>query len=374
MKKLYFLLLCLFVSTPVLAEEPFTQEDVASIQWMNYYYFTKEDAKVPDFLKFLQRTAASHNSVIKPSEAFLGVLFASNKEKVEEWLKATTFTDKAAQVLVSALWLSGNSDKIKLVTKNVPKWAGKSPTPLPDLEVKTIADLDMMWAAFFASGNDVYIKKVIGALDDKKPLTADKAADQSTREAAERSLGNNILQHELVSRAILAEAKARKGAVKEKLDKIVADYRGKIKPLPNQKDDFSAMLIPTDIESVKQFNAPSASGVTIDQKTQVKAGEQVALNIVFSGMELGPDLKGDVTYDMEVLSPEGKVYDNFSEKNLEALKSRVPVRFRMFHVGTYPVIKFGPEDKPGKYKVNTTLHDNVGKKKITWDTEIELVK
>ncbi len=345
----------------------FTPDDIANIQWMNYYYFHKDASKVPQFLQFVDRTITKHANAAEPTAAFLSVIFDAHQDKVAGWMKDAKFSPKAKEVVASALWLSGN--KPALIGAESPK--GTAPK-LAAKDVKTVTDLDVMWAAFFATGNDLYIKKIIGVLDEKKSLTGNQETDATTRNAAAWSLSSNAMQHELVNRTLARETNARTGQVKSTLEKIAEDIRTKVTPFPNKDGSFSATLIPTSVENVKAFETPGAENMQITEKTQVKPGDPVALIIVFSGMELDKDLNADVTYDMNVLGPDGKPYDNFAEKNLEALKTRLPSRFRVFHNGYYPVVKFADKDTPGKYTVKVSVRDNVSKKVLTWSKEIEL--
>ncbi len=355
-------------------QQTLSPADIATIQWMDYFYFHKDVSKVPDYLAFIDRTLPGNEAAVQPTVAFLSIVFAENKDKVEGWVKPLKLSPKAAEVVASALWVSGNSDKVTLITGTAPEWAAKKPPVLTEQEVKGPADLGVMWLAFAASGSEVYVKKVATVLNEDTKLLGNKESDQATRTAAENSLAANILTHELVNRAVNKEAKTAKGKYKAKLDKIIADTRAKITALPTKDGDFSAMLVVTSVEDAKAFDTPGSEAKTLNDKPSAKRGEQVALNTIFSGMALSDTLSADVTYDMQVLDPEGKVYDKFAEKNLDALKGRVPGRFRVFHGNLYPVLKFSPTDKLGKYTVKAEIRDNIGKKKVALTKTIELTE
>ena len=108
--------------------------------------------------------------------------------------------------------------------------------------------------------------------------------------------------------------------------------------------------------------------------SKAKRGDVLAIKIVFAGMDLTEDLNADVTYDLKILRPDGKIYDRTDLKNMEVLKTKLPTRFRVFDNRSFLKLRFEPQDKLGKYKIIAALHDNVGKKTIPLTTEIELAE
>ena len=83
-----------------------------------------------------------------------------------------------------APWLSGNGETIARFFGKTPSYAKSSPEPLSALIPNNPGDLDLMWAAFFASGNILYLGKIVDVLDDGVPLTRNKTRDLATRAAA----------------------------------------------------------------------------------------------------------------------------------------------------------------------------------------------
>ncbi len=374
---LSLVILCFLSMQPALAaQQAPSPQEVQFGEWMSYYYLQKDTSKVSGFLKFLQdgRMLEKHDGAAQPTAAFLAVIFSDNPAQVQAWVKNTGFTGKTKEATEYALWLSGNGKMIADVFKDTPEYAKSTPVGLSNLTLKQPGDLDMMWGAFSASGSELYVKKIIDVLDDSKPLTGDKTADMMTRGSAEWSLGSNMMQHELVNRAIRKEINARSGVVKKKLEEIVARNEKNAKPFPNKDGDFSAMMVLTDEKALSEYAKPSNEGLHFKEMTTAKHGDSVVIKIVFAGMELTNDLRADVTFDLKTLGPDGKIYDNTDLRNVEALKMKVPMRFRIFDNSTVEGIRFDPQDKLGKYKIIAEIRDNVGKKKLLLTKEIELTQ
>lgn len=371
---LSLLMLCLIGIQPVLAAQQPSAEDAQYGEWMTYYYLHKNPAKMNDFLKWVQASQIleKNKGAKQPLAAFMSVVFANNPQQVQSWVKSTQFTNKTKEAVEYTLWLSGNGKLIAETFKETPDYIKSNPVPLNNLTLKQAGDLDMMWGAFLASGDTTYVKKIIDILDENVPLTGEKTLDMATRGSAEWSLGSNMMQHELVNRLIRKEISVRTGTVKKKLEEIVARNEQNAKPFPNKDGDFSAMLVVTDEKALAEYEKPSSEGMWFKEASKAKRGDVLAIKIVFAGMELSDDLNADVTYDLKILNPADKIYDNADLKNQEALKAKIPMRFRIFDNRSFMKIQFEPKDKLGKYTIIATLYDNVGKKVIPLIKEVEL--
>jgi hypothetical protein len=212
MKKiLYFILVGLMFSQPALAREG----DNYFIDWMTYYYQNKDTSKVPDFLKWLQERhlVESKKTAAGPIAAFLSVVFSENPDKVSDWVDSTNFTGNTKQTITLALWLSGDTSKLSKFANPLPPYARKPSPKLSEIPADTTAVLDMMWGAFSASGDPVYVKKVIDSLD---------ASNTIIRGGAEWSLTSNAKMHEKVRTIIKEEINTRSDPIKSKLEQIIA--------------------------------------------------------------------------------------------------------------------------------------------------------
>lgn len=338
------LLLCPFFCAAATKEAP---EADPFKNWMNYYYMSGDSSKVPDYLKWLQESGALEKDPAKIDrvEGFLSVIFADNAAKANEWAHSGSFTGK---------------------TQTAIDYAVKPPVAPELKEIKTAEDIDTVWGSFYASGKELYLKKIVDALDTSAPLSGNVVQDGPTRAQAAHSLGVNMTPHEAVERYIRSESEKRTGAVGDQLKHIVADVSEQrdARASKNRDGEFSAVLIVADPNAVGKALAESVRDNTIRLKESAHArtDDKRTFVIFFGGMALSPDYQADVTYDVKLVDPEGKTY--LEKTALVALKDKVPTRFRMFNNKDAVFISFDRKDTKGTYNVSVTLKDNIGKKSI----------
>jgi len=327
-------MLCLIGIQPAWASQQTLSSQEEQLQeWITYYYLHNDVSEVGDFLKRIQDSQVLKNPV-GPGLSILGFLstiFSDNPEQVQAWVKDTNFTGITKTAVEYALQLSGNGKIVTDVFQEAPESVSSTPVCLPDSVLKTPEDINVMWGAFYASGRELWVKKIIDVLDDEVPLTGDKTRDAQTRAFAEGTLGSNVMLHELVNRIIHQEINKRSGIVKTKLEEVLAYNEKMITVFPNRDGEFSAMLLIIDPKSAQQeFAKPFREQMHFEQVSKAMRSDMVTTKIVFSGMELATDLTSDVTYDMKILAPDGEVYDNADLKELEARKGKTPHRFTVF--------------------------------------------
>lgn len=365
------LVFVVFASSTSASEDP-PKGSAEFDKFVTYYYLDKDISSVVNFLRWLQESEMldGKESALTPTSAFLAVVFADNPSEIRRFAKSADFTGKAKEAVQIALWRSGHAKKIAEIFGETPAYAKKKPVTLKKKKLKGPDDLDMMWGAFLASGDVTYVKKVIDVLDEKQSLSGDAKMDEVTRGAAEWSLQSNMIQHELVYRLIHEESMSRSGDVKKKL----GDMLGSATPrgFAHKDGAFSAELFVMDENALAEFDKPVDEAPQIGHKAIAKRGDIIGIKIVFAGIELADDLKADVVYDLKVVAPDGKLYDDTDLKDLKALSRKVPTRFRVFDNADLVKIRFEPHDKLGVYKISATIRDKIGDKSVSFARTIEL--
>jgi hypothetical protein len=332
-----------FCTSAAIAQEAPPQ---AEQDWFTYYYINKDISKVPAFLGELERSKRldKHPESVPSVEGFLSVIFADNPSNVDGWIHGAAFTGK---------------------TKTAVDYAAKPPVAPDAIEIKNATDLDRVWGAYFASGDEKYLKKVEGVLEK----TGKKFA--VLHAAAAYSLGVNMTEHESVDRFLHNESAGRTDAVGNDIKQIVAgvDKQREARAFPNRDGEFNALMFITDPTVPAKT---SGDVIHFKESSHAKAGDNRALVIVFAGMQLSPDYLADVTYDVKITDPAGKTFTE--QKGLEAVKRKLPTRFRVFNNKDVVFLKFDAKDTPGEYVVNATLNDNIGKKSIPLTYKLTLEK
>ncbi|MCR6642491.1 MAG: hypothetical protein NVV82_26755 [Sporocytophaga sp.] len=82
--------------------------------------------------------------------------------------------------------------------------------------------LDMLWADFFATGNEESVKKIISKLSD---LNSNNQFDQVTAVSAKWSLISNSIQHQRVLEICMAVRESYDNKIEEALDKIIEEAK-----------------------------------------------------------------------------------------------------------------------------------------------------
>lgn len=123
--------------------------------------------------------------------------------------------------------------------------------------------------------------------------------------------------------------------------------------------EFRAALILTD-QPKEFFDAWRKPGdpVRLYGSNRAHRGKPIEAIVIFSNCEAGPDGLCDATVDFVVFRPDGSVYGKAENTELW-LKKPPPVKNAIqFGVQTLGVT-IEPDDPAGKYRVETTVRDNV---------------
>ncbi len=140
---------------------------------------------------------------------------------------------------------------------------------------------------------------------------------------------------------------------------------------------LSAMLVVIPKGELQEFDQPAGAPRHLDRVARAEPGAQLAVKIVFVGVK--PDWNGNanVTYDLQVIAPNGSVYDRSEYKNLVALQSRIVTAEDPGMYDNRPKVvfmQFEPQDQVGVYKIRAVLHDNVAKLDVPLEAGVELLK
>jgi len=188
-------------------------------EWLTYYYLHPR----PDLVVSAVQYMSGQGLLLKPNAStpfciFLANVFAANPAKVETWFEELrTGKEDQRSALALTLWranTSGSESLLKALSKE-----GSAPFQQyvnelladnhhPDLlhnEIDKPGRLDALWAGFFATGDERYVKRIIGAL----PLFQEKddVGQMLIGGAAKWSLASNAYQHPKVMQICEAQLK-----------------------------------------------------------------------------------------------------------------------------------------------------------------------
>ncbi len=146
---------------------------------------------------------------------------------------------------------------------------------------------------------------------------------------------------------------------------------------PDHNGALSAMLVVIPKGELQEFDAPSGNGRHLDRVSRAEPGAQLAIKIVFVGVKPDWNANANVTYDLQVLGPDGKIYGHSDYKNIPALQSHIATTGEAGLYDNRPkvvIMQFEPDDQVGLYKIKAVLHDNVAKLDLPLEAGVELLQ
>lgn len=144
---------------------------------------------------------------------------------------------------------------------------------------------------------------------------------------------------------------------------------------PDHNGAFSAMLVVIPQRELGEFDKPSGSTRQLDRVAKAEAGAVLAIKLVFIGMKPDYYNQANVTYDLQVIAPDGKIYGDSDYKALDALHGQLGDETGVFDNRNKVVLmQFEPQDAPGVYTVKAVLHDNNARLDVPVEATVELLK
>ncbi|HEX6828135.1 MAG TPA: hypothetical protein VF104_04050 [Burkholderiales bacterium] len=347
--------------------------------WFTYYYLDRDTSQVVEVLNELaEEGALAPGPQEAPLASFFAEVFRAHPDQALGWVESADLRPEDRKPLVKALWLAGlEGEAVKLARRD--HWPRtdleKLRKPPPDRFAFHMSDpthLDMMWAAFMATGDARYAVRVAEVLDYPVPEGEAGMAAQLLRSAARVSLAGNSLRHELVHRALQDEADRRTGLTREILVGVLLEVQTGAQSFPTRDGEFSALMFVTDDADFRRRWAELSveEMPAVEPVSRVPRGREVEVELVFTGVGLDPELNAEVVWDLAILRPDGKAYGEF--KGLQALKGRRPSRYMVSLAESSVRISFDPPDPAGVYVFRAVARDRVGDRKVELQAKLEL--
>lgn len=349
----------------------------AASSWMKYYYVYDGAHQTPLALRAFAEAGLLSKADAQPSiSAFLSVLFREHPQEARQWVISADLKPRDLTPEILGFWLAGQpaaARELAVEARMEPADIAELDSPPPDfltMDVATPQNIDVLLGAFYASGDVRYVRRIVDAAAGRS--VGDEA--QALRHAALWALQRNAFQHERVREFCAAEATQRKGTIAKELKTLLAKIGATSALLQARQDELAASLIPTaDKNSVLRWRQlPADKAPQIAPTTRAHRGDSVYLPVFFTGFALDPHLDANVTYDLKVMSPVGKVY--YLGNDLPALHARVPARFYVQLAKDTATLRFEPGDPLGTYTISALVRDHVGQRQVQLTARVELLE
>ncbi|CAL4867953.1 hypothetical protein MMA231_02226 [Asticcacaulis sp. MM231] len=143
---------------------------------------------------------------------------------------------------------------------------------------------------------------------------------------------------------------------------------------PDHDGDFSAMLIVIPQQELVEFDKPGGGNRQLNRVSRAEVGAVLAIKLVFTGLTADANGNGEVIYDLQVIGPDARIYADSDYKALAAVRGPVGDGRSVFDNRTKVVmLQFEPQDAPGVYTIKAIAHDEVSERKVSLETQVELV-
>jgi hypothetical protein len=217
-------------ATPAaLAISPFASQEAADA-WFQGYYLAPDPDRLEEYVRFVDDGGLMSRTGTKVVvSAFLGEVFRQNPDRVAAWSYALAETgDDCRKVVITGLWYA-QVDDLETRIREVARIDGPEPIiarllrePPPDITQVPISDasvLDHFWGRFMATGDALYVRRVIEAL----PPTGDdgEAASDAISGSARWSLMTLAMRHDRVLEICREERLTQPAEIAATLDTII---------------------------------------------------------------------------------------------------------------------------------------------------------
>jgi hypothetical protein len=200
--------------------------------WVTFYYQNPHPEKIFEVIKQLHELNYFQNldnESVKPYAGFFSKIFGKNPSiTLQVADECSSLSNREISVIELFLWFA-NTDESKQQLKKFQnrdpyssQYLDKPPSIL-DSEITSPSSLDFCWGSFFASGETVYIQKIIENLKYKNSNDPSKL---NLYGAARWSLKSNCEQHLKVAEYCSNSMEKQDSIVKEELQKILIELSG----------------------------------------------------------------------------------------------------------------------------------------------------
>ncbi len=255
--------------------------------WIQGFRLSPQPDQIPWALKELNLKWDWSESGELPA-AFLAEVFRQYPNRVPEWISGIgEFSLQTRRFILQSLWWSGIEGATELLTSvaegaeadlaaTLRRWASTDPPVLVDMEIKPEV-LDRLWASYFASGNVVYLERLVSALAIPAPETP-KSADDLVQGAARWSLSSNAEQYDDIRDALQELQATSEGVIHEELATILRELPPKTPPLDESAPAFPEFDLRQLLRSKQAGDEEAEYTFDLEFADRLLAGLQVHAN------------------------------------------------------------------------------------------------
>ncbi len=210
-------------------------------EWLTYYYAHPRPDAMLSALEYMDESKATHRDERQPPVViFLAMVLRQHPRLLPDVFKQSAdFHLKTRKVIWFAAWeadLPAAREQLRAAReleegnakKLIDVLLAEPPTSLKEREIESATDLDMLWSAYFATGDKNYVERIINVL----AWTHEKedATKLLLGVTARWSLAANARRHKPVMTICKKVRKKADDKLKPMLDHVLAEAEGKLLP------------------------------------------------------------------------------------------------------------------------------------------------
>jgi len=141
-----------------------------------------------------------------------------------------------------------------------------------------------------------------------------------------------------------------------------------------KKDRFWADILLMPQSELSEFEIPFNRDFDFTPLRQATIDDDVGIKFLLSAMELRQDSTADVSFDLDLIAPDGSRSEHTTLRNTPVLTSAVDAAFNVHSGDKVLTLVFDSEDLPGIYNIHMRLRDNVSGDVLEIIKQIELIE
>jgi len=188
---------------------------ISANQLMSRYYLNPQPERIGHFLEDVSALGLfEKEGSIPPLVSFLTQVFRQNPERLNQWLnRVQSLPESHRHLVYQSLWKSDTAKSKEMLREYSPQhepdkdklreFATKVPVDLLTEAIESPSDLDELWAAFSATGNPHFVKRILSVFSWDNEASKSNHARTIILGAAKWSLSGQLKQHKVLRQICL---------------------------------------------------------------------------------------------------------------------------------------------------------------------------
>ena len=344
--------------------------------WLSYHYLYPRRWDLATMLQALQRRGLLQTKAGQaPLTAFLAGIVRHRAAAAAVLDQFARDHRVSAKPVIYALWMGGYAQRAKQLSRDfgvapaaLSAW-DLPPPRLLHLPVTTPKHVDLLWAAYSATGDDRLPRRVLDLA--MHYYAHPEVAPAPLKQAVEHSLRQQWQAHEAIRRLLDQRLRETDGAPHAYLHALRNAASAGYRPLAVRHGPLSAHLgVRTDTDWLRRWlHLPSEDVPLLPTVDSAHRPIEVAFELLVAGLALRDDFGADATVDFLLTTPADTIGRWIGPRVL--VDNVLPTQNRVVRLTPPLTIRLGRWDYEGVYRVLARIRDRVSGRELTTEARFE---